>query len=74
VIEAGKKDKIRPGDILGALTGECGIQNKDIGKIDVYATQTYVAIHRNVVHEAQRKLAKGKIKKRKFSVWFLSEK
>tara|TARA_B110000879_G_scaffold207964_1_gene292665 strand:- start:619 stop:2004 length:1386 start_codon:yes stop_codon:yes gene_type:complete len=73
VIEVGKKDKIRPGDILGALTGECEISNADIGKIDVYATQTYVAISSKVVHEAQRKLAKGKIKKLNVSVWFLTD-
>lgn len=71
VIEAGKKDKIRPGDILGALTGDCGLKGKDIGKIDVYATQTYVAISSHVADEAKRKLAKGKVKKRKFPVWFL---
>lgn len=71
VIEGGKKDKLRAGDILGALTGDCGLKSDDIGKIDIYDTQSYVAINRNVIHEAQRKLSKGKIKKRKLACWLL---
>ena len=54
VIEAGKKDKLRPGDLLGALTGGIGIAGKDIGKIDIYDRQSYVAIDKesiNLVHK-----------------------
>ncbi|WP_434657685.1 ATP-dependent RNA helicase DbpA [Sulfurimonas sp. NW9] len=71
VIECGKKDKIRAGDILGALTGDAGLQGKSIGKIDLYDRQSYVAIENSLIDEAHKKLKNGKIKNRKFSVWVL---
>jgi ATP-independent RNA helicase DbpA len=71
VIEGGKKQKIRPGDILGSLTKDAGVQGKFIGKIDIYETQSYVAIHRDVIRKAIANLKKGKIKGRKFSLWTL---
>jgi ATP-independent RNA helicase DbpA len=71
VIEGGKKDKIRAGDILGALTGEAGLKGTSIGKIDIYDRQSYVAIENGLIDEAYKKLKKGKIKNRKFSVWIL---
>ncbi|WP_457750079.1 ATP-dependent RNA helicase DbpA [Sulfurimonas sp.] len=71
VIEGGKKDKIRAGDILGALTGDAGLQGKSIGKIDLYDRQSYVAIENAFIDEAHKKLKNGKIKNRKFSVWIL---
>ena len=71
VIEGGKKDKIRAGDILGALTGDVGLQGSNIGKIDIYDRQSYVAIENLHVDEAYKKLKKGKIKNKKFSVWIL---
>jgi len=71
VIEGGKKDKVRPGDILGALTGEAGIEGKYVGKIDIYDRQAYVAIDRTKVYEAHKQLQKGNIKGRKFDVWVL---
>ncbi|ADN10122.1 ATP-dependent RNA helicase DbpA [Sulfurimonas autotrophica] len=71
VIEGGKKDKIRAGDILGALTGDAGLQGSSIGKIDLYDRQSYVAIENSLIDEAYKKLKNGKIKNRKFSVWVL---
>ena len=71
VIEGGKKDKVRAGDILGALTGEGGLQGKSIGKIDIYDRQSYVAIERTLIQEAHKRLNDGKIKGKKFSVWIL---
>ena len=71
VIEGGKKDKLRAGDILGALTGEAGLQGKSIGKIDIYDKQAYVAIAGDVIDKAYKYLKDGKIKNRKFSVWKL---
>jgi len=71
VIEGGKKDKVRPGDILGALTGDAGIEGKFVGKIDIYDRQAYVAIDRSRVKEAHKGLQKGNIKGRKFDVWIL---
>ncbi len=71
VIEGGKKDKMRPGDILGALTGDAGLDGSAIGKIDIYERQSYVAIARKSILEAHKQLQKGKIKGKKFSVWIL---
>jgi len=71
VIEGGKKDKVRPGDILGALTGDAGIAGKYVGKIDIYDRQAYVAIDRSMIKEAHKMLQKGNIKGRKFDVWVL---
>ena len=71
VIEGGKKDKIRAGDLLGALTGDAGLKGSSIGKIDIYDRQSYVAIERVLIKEAHAQLSKGKIKGKKFSVWIL---
>lgn len=71
VIEGGKKDKVRAGDLLGALTGDVGLKGDSIGKIDIYDRQSYVAIQRELIDEAHKKLSKGKIKGKNFSVWIL---
>ncbi len=64
-LDAGKKDKIRPGDILGALTKDAGLPGDAIGKIDIAALCSYVAIHRAQVDKAYRYLQNGKLKGRK---------
>ncbi|MGC1549008.1 MAG: ATP-dependent RNA helicase DbpA [Rhodanobacter sp.] len=68
VIDAGRQDKLRPGDILGALTGDAGLDANDIGKIDVFATRAYVAISRALANKALERLRAGKIKGRNFRV------
>ncbi|MBU0943725.1 MAG: ATP-dependent RNA helicase DbpA [Proteobacteria bacterium] len=73
VLEGGKKDKMRPGDILGALTGEAGIEGKDVGKIDIYERQSYVALERSVAQKAYSYLKRGKIKGRTFPVWVFGQ-
>ena len=67
-IDGGKKAKLRPGDILGGLTGEGGIQGKQVGKINVFAMSAYVAVNRSVVKTALNKLGKDKLKGRQFRV------
>jgi ATP-independent RNA helicase DbpA len=71
VIEGGKKDKVRAGDILGALTKDAEIASKYIGKIDIYDRQSYVAIDREFIDIAHKKLNNGKIKGKKFTTWIL---
>jgi ATP-independent RNA helicase DbpA len=71
VIEGGKKDKIRAGDILGALTAGGDIKGECIGKIDIYDRQSYVAIKRAYIDDAYNKLKNSKIKAKKFSVWIV---
>ena len=67
-IDGGRKDKVRPGDILGALTGEGGIAGTEVGKIDIFDAHAYVAIKQDSVDKALACLQKGKIKGRNFMV------
>jgi ATP-independent RNA helicase DbpA len=67
-IAGGRKNKIRPGDVLGALTGEAGIEGKAVGKIEVMDYATYVAISSEQARSALGRLQNGKIKGRKFKV------
>ncbi len=64
-ISAGKKDKIRPGDIVGALTASSELSNDDIGKIKVQAKVSFVAVEYSKAKIALNILSDGKIKKRK---------
>jgi len=73
VLEGGKKDKMRPGDILGALTGEAGIEGRYVGKIDIYDRQSYVAIESSMVDKAFSYLKNGKIKGRTFTAWLFDQ-
>gem|GEM_PF-3511419 len=67
-IDGGKTDKLRAGDILGALTGEAGLSGKAIGKIVIQPTRSYVAIAREQGGRALAKLEAGKIKGKRFRV------
>ena len=66
LIDGGKKQKLRPGDILGALTGEKGIEGKQVGKIHIFDNWSYVAVNSDAVRPALRKLGAGKLKGRTF--------
>ena len=65
-IHAGRKNKIRAGDILGALTKNTNLPGKHIGKIDIFDTLAYVAVERNKAQQALKILSDGKIKGRKY--------
>ena len=67
-IMGGKKDKLRPGDLLGALTGEVGLTKEQVGKINVFEFQTYVALDRRVADNAVARLATANIKGRSFKM------
>jgi ATP-independent RNA helicase DbpA len=67
-IDAGRTDKLRPGDIVGALTGDAGLKVDAIGRIDVFATRSYVAIARPQAQRALERLQAGRIKGRNFRV------
>jgi len=67
-IDAGRKDKIRPGDILGALTKEAGLPGDAIGKIDITALRSYVAVNHKQADAAYRSLQNGSLKGRKVNV------
>jgi ATP-independent RNA helicase DbpA len=67
-IDGGRKDKVRPGDILGALTKDAGLPGADIGKIDIGDFHAYLSVHRKSAKAALKHLQNGKIKGRKFKV------
>jgi ATP-independent RNA helicase DbpA len=63
-LDSGRKNKLRPGDILGALTGEAGLEGSQIGKIDIFDMSSYVALEADAVRQALNYLAQGKVKGR----------
>ena len=68
-ISGGRRDKLRPGDILGALTGEAGgFPGSDVGKIEIHERFSYVAVAKGSANRATQLLAAGRIKGKKFKV------
>lgn len=67
-INGGKKNKLRPGDILGALTKEAGIPGTSVGKINCFDYYSYVAIERSMANTAEQALSTKKIKGRSFII------
>ena len=70
-IDGGKKQKVRAGDILGALTGKDGIDGKLVGKIQLFDNCAYVAVDTKVAKAAVQKIGKGKLKGRMFRAWIV---
>lgn len=71
VIIGGKRDKMRPGDILGALTGDVGLTREQVGKINVGMVVTHVAIDRRVAQSALNRLRDAGIKGKNFKMHFV---
>jgi len=68
-LSGGRKDKLRPGDILGALTGEAGgLSGTEIGKIEIHDHFSYVAVAKTAAKRAVTGLAAGRIKGKRFKV------
>ncbi len=70
-IVGGRKEKIRAGDVLGALTADLGLTREQVGKINVNEFSTYVAVAREVAQTTERKLNQGRIKGRAVKVRLL---
>jgi ATP-independent RNA helicase DbpA len=69
LIFSGRKDKMRPGDILGALTGEAGgLSASDVGKIEIQDRLSYVAVSKRIGRVALQRLREGRIKGRKLRI------
>lgn len=66
LIDGGKKQKLRPGDILGALTADKSLTGDDIGKIKITDIRSFVAVKRQFGKKALTILNKGKLKGRQF--------
>jgi ATP-independent RNA helicase DbpA len=67
-IDGGKKQKLRAGDILGALTSAGGIAGDQVGKINLFDNRAYVAVEVSAANVAHEKLSEGKMKGRSFRV------
>ena len=72
-IQGGKKDKLRPGDLLGALTGDGGLTFEQVGKINVTEFNTYVALDRRIAKQAFSRLSNSAIKGKRFRMRYLEE-
>ena len=72
-IVGGRKEKIRAGDVLGALTGEAGFTREQVGKINVNEFSTYVAVERSIAKLAVAKLSAGKVKGRSVKVRLMED-
>ncbi len=68
-INGGKKQKLRAGDILGALTAGIGLKKEDIGKIDILDFASYVAINKEKISFVLEKLSKEKIKGKYYRIY-----
>ena len=72
-IQAGRKEKIRPGDVLGALTADLGYTREQVGKIDINEFATYVAVAREIGGEVVSRLNQGRIKGRSVKARLLKD-
>ena len=72
-IQGGRKEKIRPGDVLGALTADLGYTREQVGKINVNEWSTYVAVDRAIAAQAASRLNAGRIKGKSVKVRVLEE-
>lgn len=68
IIEGGRQDKLRAGDLLGALTGDVGLPGEVVGKIVITPSLTYVAVRSDRADAALQGLRASKIKGKSFRV------
>ena len=72
-IQGGRKEKIRPGDVLGALTADLGYTREQVGKINVNEWSTYVAVDRALAQQMASRLNAGRIKGKSVKVRVLED-
>ena len=72
-ILGGRKEKIRPGDVLGALTGSAGFAAAQIGKINVNEFSTYVAVTREIAGAALAALNQGTVKGKRIKARMMAD-
>jgi ATP-independent RNA helicase DbpA len=70
-IDAGKKEKLRAGDIVGALIHECKLTKEEIGKINQLDHLSYVALPRDICEKSYNALIKSNIKGKRHRMWLL---
>ncbi len=67
-INVGRKDGIRPKDVLGAIAGETGIPGKVIGTIDIYDNYTFVEVPKEYAKEVLFRMKNNQIKGNKINI------
>lgn len=67
-INIGKKQKAKPGDILGALAGESGMPGKLIGSIDMFDKYTFVEVPREYAKDVLEAMKNAKIKGKSIAI------
>lgn len=67
-IEVGKKDRVKPGSIVGAIAGEGGIDGRDIGNIEIYPTFSLVDITADLSGEQLSRISKGYVSGRQLRI------
>ncbi len=72
-IQGGRKEKIRPGDVLGALTADLGYSREQVGKINVNEWSTYVAVDRAIAQQVASRLATTRVKGKSVKVRVLED-
>ncbi len=72
-IQGGRKEKIRPGDVLGALTADLGYTREQVGKINVNEWSTYVAVDRAIAEQVASRLNAGRVKGKSVKVRVLED-
>ena len=65
-ISGGRKNKLRPGDLLGTLTAQGGVPGDAVGSIDLFDTCSYVAVRNAQVKVALRQLTNRPFKGRQY--------
>ena len=71
-IDGGKKQKLRPGDIVGGVTGDGLIGGDKIGKIHVANNWSYVAVRTDIAKDVLRKIKSDRLKGKNFRARILS--
>lgn len=67
-INIGKKNKVKPGDILGAIAGESGLDGRLVGTIDMYDKYTFVEVPREYAKTVLKAMKHAKIKGKSVAV------
>ncbi len=67
-ISLGRKDGVRPMDIVGAIANEAQIPGKSIGQIDITETHTLVDVPEPVAERVMRSLARTRLRGKAFNV------
>jgi ATP-independent RNA helicase DbpA len=65
-ISGGRKNKLRPGDLLGVLTADTGVSGESVGSIDLFDTVSYVAVRNTEAKRALQQLSNRPIKGKRY--------